>query len=118
MSKTDLVCVHIEAPDEASHEGDLQAKIAALEAIDQDIVCPLMTALESEGDYQILVSPDHPTPLRTKTHSHGFVPFAIAGAGIQPDQHKFYNERAASESSLSFEEGWRLMAYFTQASTA
>jgi 2,3-bisphosphoglycerate-independent phosphoglycerate mutase len=116
LSKTDLVCVHIEAPDEASHEGDLQAKIAALEAIDQYIVCPLITALESQGDYQILVSPDHPTPLRTKTHSHGFVPFTIAGTGIQPDEHKFYHERVASESSLSFEEGWRLMAYFTQKS--
>lgn len=118
LSKQDLVCVHIEAPDEASHEGDLKAKISALEAIDQDIVCPLLAALESQGDYQILVSPDHPTPLRTKTHSHGFVPFAIAGTGIQSDQHKFYHERAASESSLSFEEGWRLMAYFTQTSIA
>ena len=117
LSKADLVCVHIEAPDEASHEGDLQAKIAALEAIDQYIVCPLITALEAQGDYQILVSPDHPTPLRTKTHSHGFVPFTIAGTGIRPDQHKFYHERVASESSLSFEEGWRLMAYFTQTST-
>ena len=117
LENTDLVCVHVEAPDEASHEGDLPAKIAALEAIDQHIVCPLITALEAQGDYQILVSPDHPTPLRTKTHSHGFVPFAISGAGIQPDQHQTYHERSASESSLAFDEGWRLMAYFTQTST-
>ncbi len=82
LDEVDLVCVHVEAPDEASHEGNAAAKIKALEEIDRHIVGPLHEALKRHGDYRILVSPDHPTPLRTKTHSHGFVPLAIAGTGI------------------------------------
>jgi 2,3-bisphosphoglycerate-independent phosphoglycerate mutase len=108
----DLVCVHIEATDEASHEGDLSAKIGALEQIDEHIVRPLHEALEAYGDYRILVSPDHPTPLRTKTHSHGFVPFALAGTGIEPDDQTTYDEVAAMRAALDFPQGWKLMGYF------
>ena len=74
LDSTDIICVHVEATDEASHEGRADAKIKALEEIDAQIVAPLHAALKSTGDYRILVSPDHPTPIRTKTHSHGFVP--------------------------------------------
>ena len=69
-------------------------------------------ALKSRGDYRILVTPDHPTPLRTKTHSHGFVPFAIAGAGIRPDAASTYDDPTGNRSELVFEEGWKLMPYF------
>ncbi len=65
--RTDVVCVHVEATDEASHEGRAEEKIKALEAIDRDIVGPVHAALRQHGDYRILVSPDHPTYLRTKT---------------------------------------------------
>ena len=109
---TDVICVHIEATDEASHEGKVDVKIQALEQIDQHIVRPLHDALKSQGDYRILVSPDHPTPIRTKTHSHGFVPWAIAGTGIKPDGSTRYNENSAAASSLCFDEGWRLMRFF------
>ena len=85
LRETDLVCVHVEATDEASHEGNAAAKVEALEEIDRHIVGPVWDALRSHGDYRILISPDHPTPLRTKTHSHGDVPFAMAGTGIAPD---------------------------------
>lgn len=71
LKTTDIVCVHVEATDEASHEGRCDAKIKALEEIDAKIVGPLHAALKAQGEYRILVSPDHPTPLRTKTHSHG-----------------------------------------------
>jgi len=108
----DLICVHVEATDEASHEGDCAAKIAALEQIDQQIVAPLHRALADQGDYRLLVSPDHPTPLRTRTHSHGFVPFAMAGSDVQPDASQAYSEPVAEVSPLAFEEGWRLMGYF------
>jgi len=114
LPDTDLVCVHVEAPDEASHEGDTDAKIEALEQIDRHIVGPLHEALKSQGDYRILVSPDHPTPLRTKTHSHGFVPFAIAGTGIDADSASTYDEETAGKSDLAFDEGWRLMQTFLQ----
>ena len=112
LPSTDVVCVHIEAPDEASHEGDVQAKIKALEEIDRHIVVPVLDALRSQGDYRILVSPDHPTPLRTKTHSHGFVPFAFSGTGVAADTYATYDESCAGQSDLAFAEGCNLMKHF------
>jgi len=112
LQTTDVVCVHVEATDEASHEGRADAKIKALEEIDAKIVAPLHAALKQHGDYRILVSPDHPTPIRLKTHSHGFVPFALCGSKITPDAATTYDEPAAGASSLAFDEGWRLMSYF------
>jgi 2,3-bisphosphoglycerate-independent phosphoglycerate mutase len=112
LADVDLVCVHVEATDEASHEGRADAKIQALEEIDRHIVGPLHKALEGYGEYRILVSPDHPTPLRTKTHSHGYVPFALAGTGIAPDAATTYDDPTAARSSLVFDEGWRLMGHF------
>jgi 2,3-bisphosphoglycerate-independent phosphoglycerate mutase len=112
LDSTDLICVHVEATDEASHEGDVAAKIRALEEIDRHVVAPLHAALARQGDYRILVTPDHPTPVRTKTHSHGEVPLAISGTGIQKDQASTYDERSAAASSLAFDEGWKMMAYF------
>jgi 2,3-bisphosphoglycerate-independent phosphoglycerate mutase len=112
LAETDLVCVHVEAPDEASHEGDTAAKVKALEEVDRHIVAPLHAALKDAGEHRILVSPDHPTPLRTKTHSHGAVPLAIAGTGVAPDNHTTYDDITAAASSLAFPEGWRAMRYF------
>lgn len=112
LDSTDIICVHVEATDEASHEGRAEAKIEALERIDECIVGPLHAALKQRGEYRILVTPDHPTPIRLKTHSHGFVPFAVAGAGIAADAAKTYDEAAAGESSLCFAEGWRLMKWY------
>ena len=112
LKEHDLVCVHVEAPDEAAHEGRADAKIEALEQIDRHIVGPLFTALQSYPQWRILVSPDHPTPLRTKTHSHGDVPIAIAGSGIRPDGFDRYDDPTAARSDLVFPEGWRAMGYF------
>lgn len=111
---TDLVCVHIEAPDEASHEGRADEKVRALEQIDQHIVRPLYDAIQRHGDWRMLVTPDHPTPLRTKTHSHGAVPFAMAGAGVTPDKFTTYGDTAAARSELAFDPGWRLMGAFVK----
>lgn len=112
LPATDVICVHVEATDEASHEGRADAKIKALEEIDAKIVAPLHAALKAQGDYRILVSPDHPTFLRTKTHSHGFVPFAFCGNGVNAAAAATYDEVAAAQSSLAFEEGWKLMGHF------
>ena len=114
LAETDLICVHVEATDEASHEGDAAAKVKALEEIDRHIVGPLHAALKQQGDYRILISPDHPTPLRLKTHSHGAVPFALAGSGIAPDDSTSYDEPSAARSPLAFEQGWRLMGHFLE----
>jgi 2,3-bisphosphoglycerate-independent phosphoglycerate mutase len=112
LDDADLVVVHVEATDEASHEGRADAKIEALERIDRDIVGPLHDHLRSRGEYRVLVSPDHPTYLRTKTHSHGYVPFALCGTGIKAGAAQSYDESAAAKSSLVFDKGCDLMPYF------
>jgi len=112
LDETDLVCVHVEGTDEASHEGNTAAKVKALEAIDRHIVAPVFEALKRHGEYRILVTPDHPTPLKIKTHSHGWVPWAMAGTGVEPDAARQYSEPASAGSKLAFGEGWRLMDYF------
>jgi len=108
----DLVCVHVEASDEASHEGRADAKVKALEEIDRHIVAPLLSALPSHGEWRILVSPDHRTPLRTRAHAHGAVPFAMAGTGISNKSQSSYDEVVAAKSDLGFEKGHELMRRF------
>jgi 2,3-bisphosphoglycerate-independent phosphoglycerate mutase len=112
LKSTDIICVHVEATDEASHEGDFRKKIEALQQIDCHIVAPLHAALRSYGDYRILVSPDHPTTCRIKTHSHGDVPFAICGSGVKAAGRPTYDEVTAAKSELCFDRGWELMSYF------
>ena len=114
LDRYDLVCVHVEAPDEASHEGNTAEKVKALGEIDHHIVGPVVEALERHGDWRIMISPDHPTFLRTKTHTHGNVPVAIAGTGIQPDDFTSYGDTNAANSSLAFNEGWRAMGWFIE----
>jgi 2,3-bisphosphoglycerate-independent phosphoglycerate mutase len=112
LDKHDLVCVHVEAPDEASHEGKVDAKVAALEQIDRHIVGPLREALPRHGEWRILVSPDHRTPLRTRAHAYGAVPFVVAGTGVLPRGQQAYDEGTAEKSELSFDPGHGLMSWF------
>jgi 2,3-bisphosphoglycerate-independent phosphoglycerate mutase len=117
LNRYDLVCVHVEAPDEASHEGRVDEKIKALESIDQHIVGPIHEALRKHGDYRILVTPDHPTPVSTKKHSHGPVPFAACGRGIAKHGCSRYDEPTAMASDLQFPNGWELMPRFLNPSS-
>ena len=108
----DLVCVHVEAPDEASHEGRTDEKVKALERIDEHIVGPLLAELPSHGAWRILVSPDHRTPLRTRAHAYGMVPFTVAGTGIQAQGQASYDEVVAVNASQVFAKGHELMKWF------
>jgi 2,3-bisphosphoglycerate-independent phosphoglycerate mutase len=92
----------------------VEGVVKALEAIDRDIVGPLHQALKTYGDYRILITPDHPTPVSTKKHSHGWVPFTIAGKGIPSDRSNSYDEIAAAQSGLQIPNGWDLMPRFIQ----
>ncbi|NND95951.1 MAG: cofactor-independent phosphoglycerate mutase [Pirellulaceae bacterium] len=112
LDEYDLVCVHVEAPDEASHEGRQDAKIEAMEQIDKHIVGPLVEALEKQGDYRILVTPDHPTFCSTKKHTHGMVPLVMAGTGIDAGKQTTYDEVSAAQSGQKFDQGWDLMRAF------
>lgn len=112
LDKYDMVCVHVEAPDEASHEGRIDEKIKAIEAIDREIVGPLHQALQAMDDWRMMISPDHPTFLSTKKHTHGDVPMAIAGTGIDADKFDSYGDTNAANSSLTFNQGWEAMRWF------
>lgn len=112
LAQHDLVCVHVEAPDEASHEGHVDAKVKALEEIDRNIVGPLLEALPKYGEWRILVSPDHRTPLRTRAHAHGPVPFVVAGTGIATKGQTSYDETVAEHSDKKFDRGHELMKWF------
>jgi 2,3-bisphosphoglycerate-independent phosphoglycerate mutase len=107
----DLVCVHIEATDEASHEGRADAKVQALEEIDRNIVGPMISALQQYHDWRILISPDHPTLLRERVHGRGFVPWCMAGSGIDPGGTT-YDESSGASSRWRFERGHELMRFF------
>ena len=109
LKSYDVVCVHIEATDEASHEGRVDEKVKALEAIDRYIVGPIHQALKQQGEYRILVMPDHATPVSTKKHSYGWVPFAACGSGISEDSSLTYDELSAANSGLSYQHGWDLI---------
>lgn len=108
----DFVVVHVEATDEASHEGEVEEKLKAVEQIDEKIVGPVHEYLKSQGDYRLLISPDHPTFLRTKTHSHGDCPFTICGSGVTSDVASEYHEVSAAASSVGFASGADLMPFF------
>jgi 2,3-bisphosphoglycerate-independent phosphoglycerate mutase len=112
LAEHDLVCVHVEAPDEASHEGKADEKVKALEQIDRHIVGPLLEALPGHGEWRVLVSPDHRTTLRTRAHAYGMVPFAMAGTGIAAHGQPSYDEAVAEASDLAFERGFELMPRF------
>lgn len=108
----DFVVVHVEATDEASHEGNTEAKIKAVESIDEHVVRPVHEWLKNQGEYRLLVCPDHPTYLRTKTHSHGDCPFALCGTGVNQDSQNTYSEVSAAASESAFPEGHNLMGRF------
>ena len=108
----DLVCVHVEAPDEASHEGLPHEKVKALERIDADIVGPLLDAMAGHPGARLLVEPDHRTTLATRAHAYGSVPFAACGAGLTPNGADRYDEPTAVAAGLAFDPGWHLMRWF------
>jgi 2,3-bisphosphoglycerate-independent phosphoglycerate mutase len=108
----DMVCIHVEAPDEASHEGRAAAKVEALERIDRDIVGPVHQALQGYGDYRILISPDHATLLRTRAHDRGWVAWAMAGTGLSGSGLPYDEVSAQAAEGPTLTEGFRLMERF------
>lgn len=112
LDEVDLVAVHIEAPDEAGHNGDAVSKVKALERVDEHIVGPILEKLQTFDAWRILCLPDHPTPVRIRTHTSEPVPFALAGTGIVPDEASVFSEAAAAESDLRIDPGHELMEYF------
>lgn len=111
----DVVCCHVEAPDEASHQADWRTKVASLEAIDREIIGPVAQALEkSQGErgWRMLVMPDHYTLCSTRKHDATPVPFLMAGTLVHSAVQRPFTEDAAAESDLQIDPGHELMEYF------
>lgn len=110
----DFVYLHLEAPDECSHQGDLEGKVKSLELIDEKIVGPVMEYLRQAGeDFRFLILPDHQTPLRIRTHAGEPVAFMLYDSTKEeaPDEKRGFNETSAA-SGMFFENGYELTDYF------
>jgi 2,3-bisphosphoglycerate-independent phosphoglycerate mutase len=103
----DLAVIHIEAPDEAGHEGDVKGKIESLEKIDKEVVSRLR---KYRGELRVLVMPDHPTPIVVRTHTPDPVPFLLWGKGIKSNGAKRFTEKEAQKTGVFLEEGYKIMA--------
>ena len=110
----DFVYLHIEAPDECSHQGDIAGKIKAIELIDQKVVKRIVSALSKSGEeYSIMILPDHPTPLSTRTHSGDPVPYLIYRSNDNKVKNaEGYNERTAKLNGIIIDSGTKLMNKF------
>jgi 2,3-bisphosphoglycerate-independent phosphoglycerate mutase len=100
MQEENFVFVHVEAPDETSHEGSLEKKLQAIEEFDKHIVGEILKLRHEQTDLRILVLPDHGTWLSLKTHHGAPVPFAVSGPGISPDASATYCERTATGCTM------------------
>ena len=112
LKKKDFVYVHVEAPDEAGHNGDLKAKINCIERFDRELVGTVLNHFGKHDQVRILVSPDHPTPIAKKTHTRAPVCFVMFGAGIATNNMDSYNEITAQKIGLKFSSGMDMIQYF------
>ncbi len=108
----DLVFVHIEAPDEAGHNGNAEQKKKAIEQIDKFVVGPVYEAIQHYKSWRIMVLPDHPTPVKTAAHCGDPVPFAMAGSNVESIFNAAFTEPNAEKSGLKIDNGFELMEYF------
>lgn len=106
----DFVYVHIEAPDEMGHQGSIADKIASIEYIDEQVIGPVAEALKKGGmDFRMLVMPDHPTPVRVRTHTADPVPYMIYDSAHPGQGQASYSEKTGKMSGIYIEEGYRLI---------
>ena len=109
LKERDFVAVHVEAPDEAGHMGDIDAKIKAIEDFDEKVVGGMLNELGSFGDYKIIVLPDHYTPISVKTHTREPVPFAIYSSTESADYVEKFDEDSTKEGVFGEVLGHNLM---------
>ena len=105
----DLVYIHVEAPDECGHRGEPENKVRAIELIDEKILKPVCDALAEMGDYRVLVTPDHPTPLSIRTHTNDAVPFFIYDNTKTQTGVVGFSEKTAAETGLLITPGYTIM---------
>ncbi len=103
----DLVIIHIEAPDEAAHTGAIDDKVEAIQMVDSEVVSRLRS-WRADG-LRVLIMPDHPTPIKTQTHSDDPVPFMLWGAGFTANGAQRFTEAEAKSTGLFIDEGYKIM---------
>ena len=109
LDRHDFVYLHIEAPDEASHEGKTELKLQAIEDFDRRVVGQCLEHARSRGDLRIVVAPDHVTALSTRTHAGGPVPFILWGHGVTSNGLLSYSEAEAAKAGVLFPDGHALV---------
>ena len=111
----DFAYVHVEAPDEMGHQGLVNEKIEAIEKLDKHVVKVLVEELDQTGeDYRILILPDHPTPIRIRTHSSGPVPYLLYDNRKKLGGQENYSEETAEKSGLVWKDGYQLMDHLLE----
>ncbi|MCK4534425.1 MAG: cofactor-independent phosphoglycerate mutase [Syntrophobacterales bacterium] len=110
----DFVFLHVEAPDEMGHEGDIKGKIRAIEDFDKEVVGTVLSGIEAMGDFRVIVLSDHPTPIILKTHASDPSPFAVLSSidGENIATGGAYNETTAENAGILVSPGHLLMDYF------
>jgi 2,3-bisphosphoglycerate-independent phosphoglycerate mutase len=113
LKNYDFGFVHLEATDEAGHNADIREKVQAIERFDRFIVGPIYEFLKKEGDYRIIVSSDHATPISVRTHTTEPVAFTYCGKGVIPEiSVESFNEKTASSTLVYIEQGNKLLERF------
>jgi len=108
----DLIFIHVEAPDEAGHAGDIKEKILAIERIDYRILGKLLDELPGFDDYSVAILPDHPTPITLKTHTSDPVPYSMCSTADSSDDILKYDEYSASKGSMGIKPGYKFIKNF------
>ncbi|MEW6202704.1 MAG: cofactor-independent phosphoglycerate mutase [bacterium] len=109
----DIVFIHLEGCDEASHIGDVDLKVRGIEQIDSRIIKPLIEGLKIYDDFKILFMPDHATPIPLRTHNRDPVPFLIyRKSGVESPSGREFTEKAAHQTGVEFRKGFELMPFF------
>ena len=106
----DFAYIHVEAPDEMGHQGSLANKLEAIEALDQKVIEVVKKEMDASGEpYRILIMPDHPTPIRLRTHTSNPVPYLLYDSTRERKMVQHYNEAEAAQSGNVEPEGYRLI---------
>ncbi|MCM1202185.1 MAG: cofactor-independent phosphoglycerate mutase [Bacteroides fragilis] len=106
----DFAYIHLEAPDEMGHQGSAERKIQAIEYLDTRIVGPIRAAMDASGEaYRMLILPDHPTPVRVRTHTADSVPYLLYDSTNELDRTWNYNEKEGAGSGICFSRGYTLI---------
>ena len=102
--------VHVEAPDEMGHQGSIENKIKAIEYLDAKVVSVIKEKMDASGEsYRLLILPDHPTPIRCRTHTADPVPYILYDSTQQRKSLSQYSEKAAAASGILEEHGYKLL---------